>query len=200
MAPRLIERLLRSKNPLACLRSLAVFLALPSALAVASYAQYAIGQPAPGWMTPFSRINEELTRIYQRPQSVLLAFALFVGAGVLFVVATRRGHRGGPPELWPVLNSATLWQGGWGDKLCLSLFLGGAALWGYLVAQLWFGGYGDMYPLLFGLSLLGLAAPFVRLDVLANLRPRFALHWWEPPLVVAFAATLFVLNVRDLDA
>ncbi len=107
--------------------------------------------------------------------------------------ATAR-HRSG----WPVFNLAALWQGRWG-KLSLGLFLGGATLWSYVVARLWSGGYGESYPLLFGLSLIGLLAPFARLDLSAGLRIRFRFHWWEPLLVAALCGAFFALNVRDLD-
>ena len=180
------------------LRGAALIFGLASALALASYAQYTIGRPLPGFMSPFSRLDEELVRIYGRQQSVLLAFGLFVGACVLFVASTRAGRNSEAPERWPVFNLAALWQGKW-SKLSLGLFLGGAALWGFVVVRLWTGGYGESYPLLFGLSLIGLLVLFVRWDLSAGLRIRFRFHWWEPLLVAALCGAFFALNVRDLD-
>ena len=179
-------------------RGAALIFGLASALALASYAQYTIGRPLPGFMSPFSRLDDELVRIYGRPQSVLLAFGLFVGACLLFVASTRAGRDSEAPERWPVFNPAALWQGRWG-KLSLGLFLGGATVWSYVVARLWSGGYEESYPLLFGLSLVGLLVLFVRWDLAAGLRIRFRFHWWEPLLVVALCGTFFALNVRDLD-
>jgi hypothetical protein len=175
-----------------------LILSLASALALASYAQYTISRPLPGFMSPFSRLDEELVRIYGRPQSVLLAFGLFVVACLLFVASTRSRRDGEAPERWPVFKLAALWQGKWG-KLSLGLFLGGAALWSFVVAKLWSGSYGETYPLLFGLSLIGLLAPFLRWDLSAGLRIRLRFHWWEPLLVAALSGAFFALNVRDLD-
>ena len=194
-----IGALLRSEGFRPRLPRLAIFLALALALGLASYAQYTIGRPLPGWLSPLSRIDEELVRIYGRPQSVLLAFGLFVGAGLLFVIATRKRETSEAPVRFPILNARTLWRDGWG-KLSLGLFLGGLALWSYLIARLWSGGYGEQYPLLFGLSLVGLTAPFVRWDLAAGLRPRFRFHWWEPLLVIVLSVTFFTLNVSDLDS
>jgi hypothetical protein len=150
-------------------------------------------------MSPFSRLDDELVRIYGRPQSVLLAFGLFVGACLLFVASTRGGHDSEAAERWPAFNPALLWQGRWG-KLSLGLFLGGATVWSFVVARLWSGRYEESYPLLFGLSLIGLLAPFARFDLSAGLRIRFRFHWWEPLLVAALSGAFFALNVRDLDA
>jgi len=180
------------------LRGAALIFGLASALALASYAQYTIGRPLPGFMSPFSRLDEELVRIYHRPQSVLLAFGLFVVACLLFVASTRARRNSEAPERWPVFNLAALWQGRW-SKLSLGLFVGGAALWSFVVARLWSGSYGESYPLLFGLSLIGLLALFVRWDLSAGLRIRFRFHWWEPLVVVALCGAFFALNVRDLD-
>ena len=151
--------------------------AIALALALASYAQYTIADPLPGWMSPLSRLDEELVRIYGRPQSVLLAFGLFVVAGVIFVASTRAARDSLMPERWPDLSPAVLWRGVWG-RVSLALFAGGLVLWSYVVARLWLGDYGESYPLLFGLSLVGLSAPFVRWDLAAGRLARFGFHWW----------------------
>ena len=227
------ERLQLIRDRLTSRRAVLIF-SLAVALALASYAQYAIGAGPPWFMSPFSRLDDELVRIYGRPQSVLLAFGLFVAAGVLFVVGTRTGddgemtghlpafdlaalRRGGKMAArwlalyraalleegemtghWPASDVAALRRGVW-TGVAAGMFVVGAGLWTFVVARLWSGHYEESYPLLFGLSLVGLIAPFVRWDLAEGLRIKFRFHWWEPLLVAALSGAFFALNVRDLD-
>ena len=178
---------------------LVAVLAVAAALGLAGYAQYAIGRPLPGWMSPLSRLNRELVTIYGRPQSVLLAFFLFVGAGLLFVLVAPKDREGEGRQGWPILSTAALWRSGWG-RLSLRLALVGFVLWAYVVVKLWSGHYEESYPLLFGLALAGVTALFLRWDLSAGLRLRLSFGWWEAVLVAALTATFFALNVRDLGS
>jgi 4-amino-4-deoxy-L-arabinose transferase-like glycosyltransferase len=174
---------------------------LAAAIALASYAQYAINRRHPGWASPLDRLNEEMLRIYGNYQSVALAFFLFVAAGVLFVLAGRgREDRDEPtPGEGPSSAELSVLARGGVGSFAIRLAVVGVVLWAYLIGRLAFGDYEEWYPYLFWAALLATAATFLTWDVRRGVRFRLHVRWWEVVLLIGLISAFVGLNVRDLD-
>lgn len=187
-------------HPPSVLRRLRPLLLLGAALGLASYAQYAINRQPPGWSSFLDRLNEELTRIYHRPQSVALAFFLFLAAALLFLLA---GREKGEPAVVEGRQTA-----GWkvsalvrerAARVMLALFVLGVGLWALIMWQLWHGVYEEWYPLRFAIALVAVAAAAVLWDLRHAVKLRPHVSWWEVALLLGLVGTFIGLNVRDLD-
>ena len=173
---------------------------LGAALALASYAQYVIGRQLPAWASPLDKLSDQLTRIYHRPQSVALAFFLFLAAALFFVLAGRgqrdpaavEGHRLADWRVSALLRGRV-------GRLAVALCVAGMSLWAHLMWQLWHGVYKEWYPLRFAIALVAVAAAFLVWDLRHAVKLRPHVSWWEIALLVGLVGTFIGLNVRDLD-